>query len=263
MPLKRCQDEDKPGWKWGDAPSAKCYVYTPGDEESEKAARKKAMAQAAAMGEFPGTGGETRSAGDASPASEEAPAEPILYRSASVVGVNFAQRVIEFVAAPYDEEAVVMWRGEPWRELFVRGAWDGIEKRPNRVKVNREHDKTRTVGKITNFWPSRQEGLVGAARISQTPLGDETLALADDQVLGPSVGYVAPPKFVDLDKRSRSVKRAIMDHLAFVSDPTWEAAAVLAVRNANQPQSAADLPRLETPALDELREWFNSRNSKS
>lgn len=198
-----------------------------------------------------------------SPAREEAPAEPILYRSASVVGVNHAQRIIEFVAAPYDEEAVVMWRGEPWRELFCRGAWDGIEKRPNRVRVNREHDKTRTVGKIVNFWPSRAEGLVGAARISQTPLGDETLELAADQVLGPSVGYAAPSRYVELNKRTRpglrSVRRAFMDHLAFVPEPTWESATVLSVRSATESPSAADLPPLVTPALDELREWLQAR----
>jgi hypothetical protein len=198
-----------------------------------------------------------------SPAREEAPAEPILFRSATVVGVNFAQRVIEFVAAPYEEEAVIMWRGEPWRELFCRGAWDGIEKRPNRVKVNREHDKTRTVGKILNFWPSRKEGLVGAARISQTPLGDETLALAEDQVLGPSVGYAAPSRYVELNKRSRpglrSVRRAFMDHLAFVPEPTWEGATVLSVRSAPESQLAADLPQLVTPALDELRSYFAAR----
>jgi hypothetical protein len=255
--------EDKPGWRWGSAPSAKCYTYTPGDEESEKAARKKAMAQAAAMGEFPGTGSETRSAGDASPAVEEASAEPILYRSSSVVGVNYAQRIIEFVAAPYDEEAVVMWRGEPWRELILRGAWDGIEKRPNRVKVNREHEKTRTIGKVVSFWPSREEGLVGTARIAKTPLGDETLALADDECLGASVGYAAPSRYVQLDKRSRPglrrVAKAFMDHLSFVSDPTWESAAVLSVRGAAGPQSAADLPKLVTPHLDELIAWQRAR----
>jgi hypothetical protein len=180
---------------------------------------------------------------------------PILHRSSSVTGVNFAQRIIEFVAAPYEEEAFVMWRGEPWRELFERGAWDGIEDRPNRVKVNREHEKTRTIGKIVNFWPSRSEGLVGAARIAQTPLGDETLALADDECLGASVAYVAHPGDVELNKRSRPglrrVKRAFMDHLSFVSDPTWDSAAVLSVRAA----------ALETPALDELREWLDSRKS--
>lgn len=198
-----------------------------------------------------------------SPAVEEAPAEPILFRSSSVVGVNYAQRIIELVAAPYDEEAVVMWRGEPWRELFERGAWDGIEKRPNRIKANREHDKTRTVGKVTSFWPSRTEGLVAATRIAKTPLGDETLALADDECLGASVGYAAPSRYVELDKSGRPglrrVKRAFMDHLSFVSDPTWESAAVLSVRGAAQSQAAADLPQLVTPALDELRAFLAAR----
>jgi hypothetical protein len=200
---------------------------------------------------------------EGSPAASEVPDGPILFRSSSVVGVNFAQRMIEFVAAPYDEEAIVMWRGEPWRELFLRGAWEGIEKRPNRVKVNREHDKTRTVGKIINFWPSRAEGLVGAARIAKTPLGDETLALADDECLGASVGYAAPSRYVKLDKRSqpglRSVARAFMDHLSFVSDPTWESAAVLSVRSTTPPQLATELPPLVTPALDEVRAWLQSR----
>jgi hypothetical protein len=198
-----------------------------------------------------------------SPAAAEVPDGPLLFRSSSVVGVNFAQRIIEFVAAPYDEEAVVMWRGEPWREMFERGAWDGIEKRPNRVKVNREHDKTRTVGKVVNFWPSREEGLVGAARIAKTPLGDETLALADDECLGASVGYAAPGRYVNLDKSVRPglrrVKRAFMDHLSLVSDPTWESAAVLSVRSASPPAPAVELPPLVTPALDELRAWLGAR----
>jgi len=198
-----------------------------------------------------------------SPAASAVPDGPILLRSSSVVGVNFAQRIIELVCAPYNEEAVVMWRGEPWRELFERGAWDGIEKRPNRIKANREHDKTRTVGKAINFWPSRDEGLVAATRIAKTPLGDETLALADDECLGASVGYAAPPRYVSLDKSAqpglRRVKRAFMDHLSFVSDPTWENAAVLSVRSAASPSSATELPPLVTPALDELRSWLQAR----
>ena len=201
-----------------------------------------------------------------SPAASEVPDGPILYRSSSVVGVNYAQRTIEFVAAPYDEEAVVMWRGEPWRELFERGASDGIEKRPNRIKANREHDKTRTVGKVTSFWPSRTEGLVAATRIAKTPLGDETLALADDECLGASVGYAAPPRYVELDKTGRPglrrVKRAFMDHLSFVSDPTWESAAVLSVRSATPPSSATELSPLVTPALDELRTWLQTRRQQ-
>jgi phage head maturation protease len=197
-----------------------------------------------------------------SPALEQVPAEPILFRSSNVTDVNYSQRVIEFVAAPYDEEAVVMWRGQAWRELFLRGAWDGIEKRPTRIKVNREHNKMHTVGKIVNFWPSREEGLVGAAKIAQTPLGDETLALASEDCLGASVGYAALPRDVELDKRVqpglRRVKRAYMDHMALTVEPSYAGATVLSVRSGLAP--ADDLaPLVETPALDELRSWLQGR----
>ena len=37
---------------------------------------------------------------------------PLEFRSSSVAGVNFAQRTIEFVATPWDEEASVEYRGE-------------------------------------------------------------------------------------------------------------------------------------------------------
>lgn len=198
------------------------------------------------------------------PVYEEAPDAPIQYRSSIVADVNFAKRIIEFIAAPYDEVGMVMWRGEPWRELFLRGAWDGIEKRQNLVRVNRDHDKKRTVGKIVDFFPSRKEGLVGVARISQTPLGDETLALADDEVLGASVGYAARPVDVDLDKvsRLRRVKRAFMDHLALLPDPTWESAAVLSVRHAGHPLLASEMSPLVTPALDELIAWQRARQPR-
>ena len=46
-----------------------------------------------------------------SPANEVAPAAPIEFRSSNVANVNFTQRIIEFVAGPYEEEAVVEWRG--------------------------------------------------------------------------------------------------------------------------------------------------------
>lgn len=192
-----------------------------------------------------------------SPASSEMPTEPILYRSSSVADVNFSQRIIEVVAAPYNEEAVVPWRGEAWREMFLRGSFDGIEKRPNRVKANRDHDVSRTVGKVVNFWPSREEGLVAAVRIAQTPLGDETLALANEDCLGASVGYAARARDVELDKvnRVRRVKKAFLDHLAFAADNFYEGAGVLAVRSAAAADPGATV---ETPALDELRDWFQS-----
>jgi phage head maturation protease len=146
------------------------------------------------------------------------------------------------------------WSGAAKRgeRVFCRAAWDGIEKLPSRVKANRDHDKTRTVGKIVNFWPSRKEGLVGAARIAQTPLGDETLALADEDCLGASVGFAVSNSGMELDRRNRKrrIKKAFMDHLAFVH-PAYVGAGVLSVRGAAV--SA-------TPSLDELVAWMQGRN---
>jgi len=50
MPIKECSIENKPGFKWGDA--GKCYPYEPGNEESKKSARKKALAQGIAIGDI-------------------------------------------------------------------------------------------------------------------------------------------------------------------------------------------------------------------
>jgi phage head maturation protease len=187
------------------------------------------------------------------PLSATGRAAPVEFRSSSVASVNFAQRIIEFIAVPYEEEALVEYRGELWKESFVRGAWDGIEKQPNRVKANRDHDGQRTVGKIINFWPSRLEGLVGAARIVQTPLGDETLALADEDCLGASVGFAVAGSDQELDRanRRRRIKKAFMDHLAFVPDPAYVGAGVLSVRRAGAPAA--------TPALDELVAFMQAR----
>jgi hypothetical protein len=48
MPLQRCTTDGKPGWKYGD--SGACYVYTSGDDASEKEAKRKAVKQAIAIG---------------------------------------------------------------------------------------------------------------------------------------------------------------------------------------------------------------------
>jgi len=194
-----------------------------------------------------------------SPAAEEAPAAPVELRSSNVAGVNFAQRLIEIIAVPYEEEAPVEYRGEMWKESFLRGAFDGIEKRAGRVRANREHDRMHTVGKVANFYPSRTEGLVAAVRIAKTPLGDETLELADEDCLGASVGFAVRGSDQELDRRSRTrrIRRAFMDHLAFTSNPVYEGAGVLSVRSVGATEPV--LQPLVTPALDELAEWFRAR----
>ena len=47
MPVKSCESDGKPGWKWGDA--GKCYTYTKGDKEGSATAKVKAGKQGRAV----------------------------------------------------------------------------------------------------------------------------------------------------------------------------------------------------------------------
>jgi HK97 family phage prohead protease len=188
------------------------------------------------------------------------PRAPVEFRDSNVAGVNFAQRIIEVIAMPYEQSAMVEYRGQLWRESFQRGSFAGIEKRPNRVRSNRDHDDKRLVGRAHKFWPSREEGLVAEVRISQTALGDETLALANDDVLGVSVGFAALGRDQEFDKRNmtRRIRKAYLDHIAFTPVPAYEGAGVLAVRSGLQVPAVLEVP-VETPELDDLRTWLQGR----
>lgn len=50
MPINSCSSDGNPGYKWGDG--GKCYTYSPNNESSKKAARKKALAQGIAIGDI-------------------------------------------------------------------------------------------------------------------------------------------------------------------------------------------------------------------
>lgn len=214
----------------------------------------------------------------------DTPRYPIEHRNAKVDGINFAKREIDVLAVPWEEEAPAMYRGQVWREVFTRGAFDGLEKRPNRVRVNRDHDPQRTVGKMQAAVNS-DAGLVARLRISQTPLGDETLALADDDVLAPSVGFAcggAGQRFIHnpattagsnrlMDRIPaehrdalgvRRILKAFLDHISMEVDQAYDGARVLAVRSAMDTQHMPDLPPLVTPDLDEWSQYLEARRGR-
>ncbi len=47
MPVKECNNEGRPGYKWGD--SGACYTYSPGDETGRRRAQMKARMQGQAI----------------------------------------------------------------------------------------------------------------------------------------------------------------------------------------------------------------------
>lgn len=187
-------------------------------------------------------------------------------RSAQVVSVSYPQRTVEVVVMPYEQPAEVAYHGRMIQEVCSRGAFDGIERRANRVKVNRDHDWRRVVGRAISWHPSRDEGLVGELSIARTPLGDETLALADEGILDASAGFMLlrepgtqrAKRGAETWERNRTVRRLHqlwLDHVALTPDAAYESANVLAVRSDTplQVSAGADTERAATPRLDALR----------
>lgn len=183
------------------------------------------------------------------------PRGAIEIRSATVTDVRYPKREIELVVMPYDEMTVVEYHGRMIREICTRGAFDGVERRANRVKVNRDHDLARTCGRAVALHPSRDEGLVAELRISQTPLGDETLALAEDGVLDASAGFAVFPggeRWLE-NRQLRRLDKCWLGHIGLVPEPAYEGAQVLALRSSSPPAAGAE--RVPTPNLDLIRSW--------
>lgn len=193
------------------------------------------------------------------------PRAPVEWRAAvAVSGVDFADRVIELVVVPYDEDTVVEYPAGSGRmiiESVDRGAFDGIEKRPGRVTANRDHDFTRTIGQSKAIHPSRSEGLVSEVYVSRTPLGDETLQLADDGVLGASIGMaVRPADQIWSERRSRRrISKAFLDHIALVPVPAYAGAEVLSVRSGLPTAPSFEAPPA-TPYLDDVLAYLATLN---
>lgn len=178
---------------------------------------------------------------------------PIEFRSATVAEVSFPKRTIDLVVMPYESETMVEFQGRLVREVVSRGAFTGIDRRANRVKVNRDHDVTKVVGRAVAFHPDAEQGLVAECRIAQTPLGDETLQLADEEILDASAGF-APMEQRWEERSLRRIVKAFLSHIALTPDPAYPDAKVLAVRT--RPETpAGPLVAVETPNLDQIRAW--------
>jgi HK97 family phage prohead protease len=181
----------------------------------------------------------------------EQPAGALRYRQARQLGVSFPDRTIELIVMPYDEETLV---GHPTEdrsiiEVCAPGAFNGIERRANRIRVNRDHDVARTVGRAVSFSPGRPEGLVAKIKIANTSLGDETLELAHDECLDASAGFLPLPGGETWETRSRvRLTKCWLGHIAMTPEPAYGGAKVLAVRSAE--------PVSGTPNLDRIREMM-------
>lgn len=195
----------------------------------------------------------------------------ILHRRSTVVAedVSFAHRIIDVIAVPWGEEAEIVWRGQAWREVFERGAFNEAIQNSVRIPVNREHVRGDTIGRIRTM-ADEPRGLLASVKVAKTERGDETLQLASEGMLGASVGYfLRKLSDVMLDKRSmtRRVRRAFLEHLSMVESPAYVGAETVAVHDELSLHPAAGMQPLVTPSLDEwmaddILSWASSRLSK-
>ena len=193
--------------------------------------------------------------------------DEILYRhDSTLTEVDTQLRLIDLIAVPWEQETEVPWHGEVWREVFTRGAFGGIEDHAGRIRVNREHVRGDTVGKVVNF-EDTDAGLLARVKIAKTDRGDETLALAEEDMISASIGFrVKRASDVVVNKRTklRRVTRAFLDHLGLVESPAYAGAKVLAVREEQSGLEVVDTPLPSTPAIDEAMNddvllWASSR----
>lgn len=173
-------------------------------------------------------------------------------RSAQLGEVRFADRTIEMIVMPYEAETTVTEKGRRIREVCSRGAFADINASRHRVSVNRDHHNHAVVGKAIAFHPNRSDGLMAELRISQTPLGDETLQLAEDGVLDGSAGFRIMPGGESWHERRtlRRLNKVWLVHIAMTPEPAYDGARVLAVRSSSDGE-----PVGATPNLDRIRAW--------
>jgi len=132
-----------------------------------------------------------------------------------------------------------------WQEVFEPGAFDSLDGTdPQRVRVNREHDRSAVVGSVIRFDTHDHRGLVAEVRIARTDRGDETLQLAAERMLFASIGFGIGRGGEQLDhvNRRRRVTSARLDYVSLVMSPAYSGARVLAVRSAIAPISTTQPP---------------------
>jgi hypothetical protein len=188
-------------------------------------------------------------------------------RMAEAVDVRPRQREIDLRAVPYNQPA------ECWDQVTLKRYTESIapdafkveKRRPNQVKILRDHSHQRVIGSLTSVHPNRDDGLHVTGRVAPTDLGRESLMLAEEGDLFVSIGFMADPAFDEWDSKRTTVVRhgCTLMEVSLVPFPAYDGAEVLAVRNAADPAGVfepavtinASIPPASTPNLDEILAW--------
>jgi HK97 family phage prohead protease len=153
-----------------------------------------------------------------------------------------------------------------WQEVFEPGAFDSLDGTdPQRVRVNRDHDRSAVVGSVIRFDTHDHRGLVAEVRIARTDRGDETLQLAAERMLFALIGFGIRRGGEQLDhvNRRRRVTSARLDYVSLVMSPAYSGARVLAVRSAIDAHLDNPTTAWVQMRLDPAFRWARQRIAQS
>jgi len=145
------------------------------------------------------------------------------------------KRTITGIAVPYGVSATV---SDGTAVRFQPGALPVEGKAP---KLFMFHDSTQPVGVVTERVEDPAVGMLFAARIAPTPLGDEALTLAAEGVLDAVSVGVTPTAYTYDDDGTMVITAAVWQELSLVPIPAFEGASIDQVY-----ASASEIPA--TPA---------------
>jgi HK97 family phage prohead protease len=131
---------------------------------------------------------------------------------------------------PYETPTRVTHQGRRVHEIVSSGAFDGIPADGGRIRVNRDHNPERPLGKAIAFDPHDAKGLWARLKIADTRDGNEALELAREDVLDLSAGFgVYEGGETWPSTNVRRLTKIWLDHISLVSNPAYPDARVLAV----------------------------------
>lgn len=143
--------------------------------------------------------------------------------------------------------------GEPYREMFVRGAFAGAIKRPERIDLRYTHsDRFDNVLAQATHLEERDSGLYGAFRLYES-VATRAREVLTGHAKGLSVGFFP----IKSRRRGGVVERvkAYLEHVAAVATPAYEQGSeVLAIREGVVLESG-EAPA-STPHLDAVQAWL-------
>jgi HK97 family phage prohead protease len=173
---------------------------------------------------------------------------PIELRSATVTAVDYPDRTLSLIVAPYDEWAEVEYKGRIIEESIAPGAFGAVRNRARKFLVNLEHDPARWVGTVLDLVPDNPTGMQAKVKIRRSAEGDQVLNDAADELLGASIGMAVAPRDETIEGHRRRIRKAYLDHIALTATPAYLGAQVLEVRSA--PPVVTPPAISSTPNLD-------------